>query len=281
MQQGSAASAASRRISGLRRFAIGAGLGVAVSATILWLGRPFTAALVGGWTVLATFEFAQMLGRADIKLNRWMLAALNVAIAGAAYIGWLPQFFVAPLAVVLLASVLEREVRPRVPVYSVFVLVYLGFFPAHLILIKNMVAARALSPWLVLFPLLLTWANDSGGLGFGRWLGRHKLAPVVSPNKTVEGYIGGLACSAVFSAVYLRFCAPSPFSALPIWWLAMVGVGLGTIAQAGDLFESMFKRAAGVKDSSTALADHGGFLDRVDSLLFTVPAFYYLLLYIR
>ena len=113
---------------------------------------------------------------------------------------------------------------------------------------------------------------------FGKLIGRHKLAPTLSPNKTVEGYVAGLVFSAILSAAYLHFLLP--FAARPIWWLAVVGIGLGTVAQAGDLFESMFKRAVGVKDTSAALADHGGFLDRVDSLLFTIPAFYYLVLYL-
>jgi phosphatidate cytidylyltransferase len=165
-----------------------------------------------------------------------------------------------------------------VPVYGAFALIYVGFLPAHLVLLKDLTVSRCLSPWLVFFPLALTWANDTAGLVFGRLLGRHKLAPELSPNKTIEGYVAGLVFSAALSAVYLHFL--QPFSSRPIWWLAAVGLGLGTLAQAGDLFESMFKRAVGVKDTSSALAAHGGFLDRVDSLLFTIPAFYYLVLYL-
>jgi phosphatidate cytidylyltransferase len=277
MPPDSAGSAASKKSSWLGRILIGTALGVAVFAAVfLW---PWVVAvLVAAWVVLATFEFLRLLNRAEIKLNRWLLAALNVVIVAAAYLGWLPQFLVAPIAVVFLASVMSRNVKPRVPVYGAFVLLYLGFFPAHLVLLRNLAHARALSPWLVFFPLLLTWTNDTAGLVFGKLIGRRKLSPNLSPNKTIEGYVAGLVFSAVLAAAYLHYVAP--FSTRPLWWLAVVGIGLGTVAQAGDLFESIFKRAVGVKDSSSALAAHGGFLDRVDSLLFTLPAFYYLVLYL-
>lgn len=261
----------------LSRVLIGTGLGLAIFAA-LFADRWVITAITAGWVVLATLEFIQLLGKADIKLNRWLLSPLSVLIVAAAFFDLLPGFLLAPLAVILLAAVATQETRPRVPVYGVFSLIYLGFFPAHLVLLKGLSASRGWSPWLVFFPLALTWLNDTAGLVFGKLLGRHKLAPTLSPNKTVEGYVAGLVFSALLSAGYLHFLAP--FSTRPIWWLAVVGVGLGTMAQAGDLFESMFKRAVGVKDTSSALADHGGFLDRVDSLLFTIPAFYYLVLYL-
>ena len=277
MPKDSAVSAALTKSSWLRRVLVGTALGVAIFAAIFTY-RQVIAVITAVWAVLATLEFIQLLGKAEIKLSRWLLPALNVTIVVAAYFSWLPGFLLAPIAVILLAAVATRETKPRVPVYGAFCLVYLGFFPAHLVLLKNLAIGRCWSPWLVFFPLALTWVNDSAGLVFGKLIGRHKLSPAISPNKTVEGYIAGLVFSAILSGVYLHFLLP--FSSHPIWWLAVVGIGLGTIAQAGDLFESMFKRAVGVKDTSSALADHGGFLDRVDSLLFTIPAFYYLVLYL-
>ena len=262
----------------LRRVLVGAGLGLAIFAAI-FIYREVIAVITAAWVVLATFEFIRLLGKADINLSRWLLPILSVTVVAAAYFNLLPGFLLVPIVAVLLASVATQETRPRVPVYGVFAIIYLGFFPAHLVLLKNLAVNRGWSPWLVFFPLALTWLNDTAGLVFGKLIGRHKLAPTLSPNKTVEGYVAGLVCSAILSAAYLHFLAP--FSTRPIWWLAVVGIGLGTIAQAGDLFESMFKRAVGVKDTSSALADHGGFLDRVDSLLFTIPAFYYLVLYLH
>lgn len=261
----------------LRRVLYGTGLGLAIFAA-LFADRWVITAITAGWVALATLEFIQLLVRAEIRLNRWLLSALGVTIVAAAYLNALPGFIVAPIAVVLLAAVATQETKPRAPVYGVFALLYVGFLPAHLVMLKNLATMHAWSPWLVFFPLALTWLNDTAGLVFGKLMGRHKLAPTLSPNKTIEGYLAGLVFSAVLGAAYLHFV--QPFSTKPLWWLAVVGIGLGTMAQAGDLFESMFKRAVGVKDTSSALADHGGFLDRVDSLLFTIPAFYYLVLYL-
>ena len=261
----------------LSRVLIGAGLGLAVFAAILTYREVITL-ITAGWVVLATLEFVGLLGKAEIKLSRWLLPVLSVTIVAAAYFNLLPAFLIVPIAVVMLAAVATSETKPRVPVYGVFALIYLAFLPAHLVQLKNLSVSRDWSPWIVFFPLALTWVNDTAGLVFGKLLGRHKLAPTLSPNKTVEGYAAGLVFSAILSAAWLHFLVP--FATKPIWWLAVVGVGLGTMAQAGDLFESMFKRAVAVKDTSSALGAHGGFLDRVDSLLFTIPAFYYLVLYL-
>jgi phosphatidate cytidylyltransferase len=271
-------SAGSKKSSAVRRIAIGTALGLATFAAVFAV-RPVIAVVVAAWSVLATLEFLRLLSRAEIHLSRWLLPILNVAVVTAACLGWLPEFLIAPIAIVFLAAVAARDTRPRTPVYGTFVIIYLGFLPAHLILLKNLSWVRGLSPWLVFFPLILTWTNDTAALAFGRLIGRHKLAPTVSPNKTIEGYVAGLVFSAVLAALYLHRVAP--FTASPAWWLAVVGIGLGTLAQAGDLFESVFKRAVGLKDSSAALADHGGFLDRIDSLLFTIPAFYYICLHLR
>ena len=277
MPSDSVASAASTKSSWLSRVLVGAGLGLAIFAAI-FASRWVITVITAGWVVLGTLEFVQLLGKADIKLSRWLLPPLSVTIVAAAYFNLLPGFLLVPIAVILLAAVATQETKPRVPVYGVFCVIYLGLLPAHLVLLKNLAVGHGWSPWLVFFPLALTWLNDTAGLVFGKLLGRHRLAPTLSPNKTVEGYVAGLVFSAILSAPYLH--SLPPFTTRPIWWLAVVGLGLGTIAQAGDLFESIFKRAVGVKDTSSALAAHGGFLDRIDSLLFTIPAFYYLVLYL-
>jgi phosphatidate cytidylyltransferase len=262
----------------LRRVLLGIALAVA-AALALFTHRVVVAVLVAAWSVLATLEFLSLLRRADIGLSRWLICTLNAATVVAAFFGLLPGFLLAPIAVVFLAAVAGRDHRPRVPVYGTFVLIYLGFLPAHLVMLENLTAAQGFGAWLAFFPLLLTWTNDTAALLFGKLAGRHKLAPALSPNKTVEGYVAGLVFSALLAAVYLS--RVEPFVHQPVWWLGVIGVGLGTLAQFGDLFESLFKRAAGLKDSSGTLAEHGGFLDRVDSLLFTIPAFYYLVLTLR
>jgi phosphatidate cytidylyltransferase len=127
---------------------------------------------------------------------------------------------------------------------------------------------RSESPRAVLFLFLIVWVCDSAAYYFGRRFGAHRLAPVVSPKKTWEGSIAGFAAATIFGA------------AAGTWWFvpelgAVRGAAAGALAstagQLGDLVESLWKRAAGVKDSGTFLPGHGGFFDRVDSLLFAGP----------
>ena len=101
--------------------------------------------------------------------------------------------------------------------------------------------------------------------------GRHKLIPRISPNKTVEGGVGGLLGAALVGWICTRTFTPflTPFAGV------MLGLAVGVVAQLGDLVESLIKRDAGLKDSAELIPGHGGVLDRFDSLLFTVPVLYY------
>ena len=257
------------------RTAVGGVLGVSLYLLTRYASPPVLTLFVVAWTVLATLEFLNLLRRADIRLKPWLLGALNASVAIAAWLGWLPAYIIVPVGIVFIAAVLSRTVLPRVPVYGAFTVLYLGLLPAHLILLGQTADSAGLSRMLVFFPLVLTWTNDTAALAVGRLIGRVKLMPAVSPNKTWEGFIAGMVASAVMCALWLG--QYPPFTGHGWLRLAIIGIALGTIAQIGDLFESIFKRAVSVKDSSTALACHGGFLDRIDSLLFTVPAFYWLL----
>jgi len=134
---------------------------------------------------------------------------------------------------------------------------------------------------LLLLPVFVTWASDIGAYAVGRTMGKHKLIPSVSPGKTVEGSIGGLAASMLVAWAYTQFALhPSHlgFRYQPLGALAF-GAVLSVAAQIGDLAESLFKREAGVKDSSHLIPGHGGVLDRFDSLLFVMPVAFVLLNY--
>ncbi len=122
----------------------------------------------------------------------------------------------------------------------------------------------------VLLGILSVSAGDTMAYFSGRALGRTKLAPAISPNKTVEGAIGGLVGSMACAALYAHGFLP----AVPAWYAAAAGGAAGVFGQGGDLFESMLKRAAGVKDSGTLLPGHGGMLDRADGILAAGPVLY-------
>lgn len=134
---------------------------------------------------------------------------------------------------------------------------------------------------LLLLPVFVTWASDIGAYAVGRTMGKHKLIPSVSPGKTVEGSIGGLLASMLVAWAYTQFALhPSHlgFRYAPIGALTF-GAVVSVAAQIGDLAESLFKREAGVKDSSNLIPGHGGVLDRFDSLLFVLPVAFVLLNY--
>jgi phosphatidate cytidylyltransferase len=126
---------------------------------------------------------------------------------------------------------------------------------------------RVFSPQAVLLLFLIVWGCDSAAYYTGRSLGRHKFAPVVSPNKTWEGTAGGLVGATVIGAAAGAFLVPG----LGVWRAAAAGAAASSAGQIGDLVESLWKRGAGVKDSGRFLPGHGGFYDRVDSLLYAGP----------
>jgi phosphatidate cytidylyltransferase len=154
---------------------------------------------------------------------------------------------------------------------SVFPLLYLGLPIGVLVALRGMVGPQGL------FLLMLTvMVSDTAQYYTGRALGRRPLAPAISPKKTIEGAVGGFVFGALTMGV------------VGAWWLAGVppalrvalGAAVVALGIAGDLFESMLKRSAGVKDSSALIPGHGGVLDRIDALLFAAPVYYVVLKYV-
>ena len=200
----------------------------------------------------------------------WLMGiAASVVIAG----GWGPAtsgpqrimaaFAIGSLAVALqvLFSVSDRERALAVVSTSVFGLMYVPVFVALLIPVRFESGNGGTTA--ILFLLLVTWAGDVGVYLAGRIAGRHKLAPLISPGKTVEGAVAGLGCSVCVGLLFSRLVSGQ--------WNWLAAAALNVAGQSGDLFESMLKRGAGVKDSSRLLPGHGGILDRIDSLLFCCP----------
>ena len=189
---------------------------------------------------------------------------------GVALDGLLMSAFVALAATALTTWRGERDALARAAA-AAFPMLYLG------LPIGAMVALRALRGREALFLLLLTViVSDTAQYYSGRAFGRRLLAPAISPKKTVEGAIGGFVFGAVLMAVVGSWWLPS----IPIALRALLGVTLVALGIAGDLFESMLKRSANVKDSSALIPGHGGILDRIDALLFAAPVYYIVLKYV-
>jgi phosphatidate cytidylyltransferase len=238
------------------------------------------------WVLLAVavaFGLASFweLSRLASKVG-WDLLSVGyplVALSVSAFYPGFPGFQetgIALLLVVGLAAVLTRD-PGRETLGSIAASVFAILYPGALL--GTVVGIRTLPPdelgrlWLI-FLLAVVMVGDAGAYFVGRAFGRRPLAPVVSPKKTVEGLGGGIVFS-VATAILLRHTA---LPHLAFWTAVGLGLSMAILGVAGDLFESLLKRSAGIKDTSSLIPGHGGVLDRIDSLLFASP---FLFLYVK
>jgi phosphatidate cytidylyltransferase len=173
-------------------------------------------------------------------------------------------------SVVLISRLLSPHDLPRNMADAgvlLFGVLYVGLMLGHLLLMRALPGGV----FLILFVVLVTWACDTGAYYAGMIFGQRKLAPLISPNKTVEGLAGGLLLGVGAAFAGGAWFLPS----FTVTDCLATGFLLSVAGILGDLSESALKRSAGVKDSGDVLPGHGGMLDRLDSLLFTAPAFYY------
>jgi len=151
---------------------------------------------------------------------------------------------------------------------------YLGWLGSYFFSLRSLPDGQ----WWFLTALPAVWLADAGAFMFGRKFGRHRMAPLVSPKKTWEGYVGGILTAAVLTPLLAwlwQLAAP----AIRIETAAVLGVVIAIVAPLGDLGESMIKRQFGVKDSSNILPGHGGIMDRVDSWIWAAAIGYYLIMW--
>ncbi len=150
-----------------------------------------------------------------------------------------------------------------------FGLIYCGFLTAHIILI---LALEQGAYWLFTLTVITTF-SDSGAYFVGKAMGKHKLCPHISPGKTIEGFVGGIISATIGAVIIAMILLPE----IKLLTIGLWAIPLSVLGVAGDLSESIIKRATNTKDSGHILPGHGGLLDRIDSLLFCGPAFYYIL----
>ena len=221
---------------------------------------------------LALFEFYRLCF--SDRSHSWLigigLTGFAALILGTHWPGIIVPILLATLVSVISVPLLSRsplEQSLRDGAMTLFGVLYLGLTLGPL----SMTRLLPQGEWLIFFLLLVTWAADTGAYYVGTLFGRHRLAPTISPKKTVEGLVGGL-----IGAIMVAYAAR--------WWFLPELSGLDCLVLAtlltitglwGDLTESAMKRSVGMKDSGGILPGHGGMLDRLDSLLFSAPAFYY------
>ncbi|MFQ5353590.1 MAG: phosphatidate cytidylyltransferase [Thermodesulfobacteriota bacterium] len=248
----------------------------AVVVLVLYAPSVLILAVVIVLTFLALLEYNRLTalifkghGSGILTSIAGLVITLCVYITGAAPS---PLLFIAGLFIFLftaLGTTSEHRSAAEEAAFKTMGLVYISLPLSYFLLLAGAPGGRS---W-ILFFLVLIWCNDSLAYVSGRAFGRHKLCPSISPGKTIEGALGGIACG-IAAAFVFNALAPTPLTGSG--GLVILAIVTGLLGIAGDLFESVIKRGAGVKDSGTIVPGHGGVLDRIDSMLFSLPAFYIL-----
>jgi phosphatidate cytidylyltransferase len=188
--------------------------------------------------------------------------------------GVMVVIIVMDLIVCAAISVFQFKSNPSVQEFvakQMVAIVYIALFLSHLVFIRNTTDGI-----LWVFMLIgVVFAGDTGAYYVGTYFGRRKLCPSISPGKTVEGALGGLAANIIAGLIFLCL------SSMMLSWVkaVLLFVAIGVCGQIGDLFESQLKRVANIKDSGIILPGHGGILDRIDALLFAAPVTYWFIIY--
>lgn len=257
-------------------------IGIPILVIAIWWGAPWLTALVLLIAVLSIREFYRLLpqdagplptalgvlwiialvlgGQAASGLNSFLLISSAIWLAGAFFaLLWFIAFYSGQRYVVA-------------AIYLIVGPIYVGFLLAHTLVLREVGGYDALGRSWLLFAVLVTFATDMGAFFAGRSLGRHPMAPAISPGKTWEGSAGGWLCAVVAALILDQVLD----LAMVGWKVVVIGATVGVLAQCGDLLESKLKRISNVKDAGSLIPGHGGILDRLDSIVISVPAVYYL-----
>ena len=255
------------------RLLSGAALAASALLLVWFLSSPALLAVALGVAALAFGEYARIVEAIGARVPWWTAGASTLLACGMVPYPWLSVESVMAGTVLLVSVNVLASDRTGPPVLgdtaaAVMAPVYIGLPLGSLVGIHAMAGREA-----VLLLIAAVAVSDSAQYYAGRAFGRTPLAPRHSPKKTREGAIGGLVAAPVFLAVAGHSWMPG----VPAEWLAGLGLGIAVAGIAGDLFESMLKRAANMKDSGHLIPGHGGVLDRIDALLFAAPMFYFFL----
>ena len=252
------------------------GLVLAIGIIAILFATPWwgLAAVVALALVISCFEYARM-ANADGDLSYGLIFTIACALPGLYPLGakmWPELTHGAAFSLGFIMICLFELARLRTVdealrdlTRSAFGLLYIGATCPFMILLRD----RPGGEWVLLLTMAVTFLSDTGGYFAGRFFGRHKLYEAVSPKKTIEGALGGMAFS-ITGAFLAKNFAPHFSSLSSVDCLLLGGVGAG-FAILGDLVESLIKRGFGVKDSGALIPGHGGLLDRIDGLLFCGP----------
>jgi phosphatidate cytidylyltransferase len=240
---------------------------------LVWLGGWWLWGLAAVATVLALHEYFTLVRPLRPHVlggyGGALAALLGVQLGGVA---WMMGGFLATIALSFVVQGLTGSRAPPTVALGSTVLgvAWIALGVGHVLMLRGLDDHGTLAAYTL---LLTVWAADTAAFFVGKLVGRHKLAPTLSPGKTWEGFVAGSA-----AAVFVAFISLYETGFVDGWRSLVLGGVIAVSAVLGDLFESSFKREAGVKDSGRLLGGHGGMLDRLDSLLWAGPAAYFTIL---
>ena len=250
-----------------------AALGLPVLFAVVWIGEPLVSIAIAIVAVAAALEFYFLIGK------RWTspatLAGLFFSViflVGVIFFDAVVLPVLAAASVALCLGILYLKQRQQLSFVGPVMWGGLGAFLiawplAHVVLLRDLSQGR---DW-VFYTFITVFAADTGAYFVGKAVGQHKLAPRISPNKTMEGAGGGIAAAVILGAL-AHHLMDLPGALAPIAALSAI---VALVSMAGDLAESYLKRRVGAKESGRLLPGHGGVLDRLDSIVFAVPLVYY------
>jgi len=240
-------------------------------------------AIAGFAMAAGLFEFYSLTKKLELKAD----PSIGYLWAICLFIGFVfdapakqPDLILATIAVFLMGLLVSQMFRFRVDFSKMLIgvgvtllgVMYVAFLGGYLVATRmGFEQFPNLSTHLLGYFFLVVFASDTGAYFTGRAIGKHKLAPAISPGKTIEGLIGGILSAAAVAALATWWFFPE----LPYQWSIPLAIVLALVGVLGDLAESAIKRGSKTKDAASILPGHGGFLDRLDSLLFGAPILYY------
>jgi phosphatidate cytidylyltransferase len=270
----------------LKHRVITAAVGVPIIILAIWFGDPWFTVLIAAAALAGTYEFYHIANfhRTEPLLYLGLLWALALVVSPHYGNPDLLPIVVTAAMLISLVCLLLRPSRDKAFhewSWTIVGALYVGWMLSYWLNLRGLEDGR---DWIYL-AMLTTFANDTGAYFIGRAIGKHKLAPAISPAKTWEGAIGGLVSAipaAIVIAMVLKLISArlgTPF-VFGYWQIIILGFLVGLFAQLGDLVESLFKRNMGVKESGNLLPGHGGVLDRFDSLIFVGAVVYYYVIWL-
>jgi phosphatidate cytidylyltransferase len=257
-------------------------IAIPILVNIVVFGKAVLVVFVSLLTVLGFYEFMKL---TQTRIRIFPQIILFVWLPAA---NWLVFYYGEPMLlyslligffITTLSAVFRRDVAlasTRI-VYTLFGLTYVSMFNFFILIretnLLKFAEYREAGIW-ILFAFAVIWVCDTAAYFVGSQIGSHKMSPVVSPNKSWEGFAGGMLFGTLTGLIFSFFALKD----IAVWHLILAAFAISLVGQLGDLVESIFKRRFGVKDSSTIIPGHGGVLDRFDSLLFALPTLYFFML---